>query len=181
MAPKVEENKDTLLWEEEIRVRQQVSSSRISTNFFSAFLVNTYATLHIFAVYLISFESLLSIGLSVGMTVCESDQTTFLVGSYQGHASRGSTHWGDTHALSPIARTSSTQGSTIAQKKILRMMDPSWTGSSYPLPSSPPCLPPLGWPLRGATKRWCTWPRSRRPYGISIRRTLAGIGPHPNR
>jgi hypothetical protein len=83
-APKVEENKhgiyasddnnnnkDVLLWEQERLIRRQVVESRISGNFLGAFFVNTYSSMHIFVVYLISLESLLSIALSVIMTVCE--------------------------------------------------------------------------------------------------------------
>jgi hypothetical protein len=81
-APKVEENKnvtyssdnnnkDVLLWEQERLIRRQVVESRISGNFLGAFFANTYSSMHIFVVYLISLESLLSIALSVIMTVCE--------------------------------------------------------------------------------------------------------------
>ncbi len=76
-SPKPEDDQDSLLWEEELRVRQQVSESRISGNFLGAFFVNTYAAMHIFVVYLICLESLLSITLCVIMTVCECHITVF--------------------------------------------------------------------------------------------------------
>jgi hypothetical protein len=81
-SPKPEDDQDSLLWEEELRVRQQVSDSRISGNFLGAFFVNTYAAMHIFVVYLICLESLLSITLCVIMTVCECHITFF--GSLRG-------------------------------------------------------------------------------------------------
>ena len=62
---------DILLWEKELEVREQVASSPFSGNFVGAFCVNTYAAMHILVVYLISLESLLSIALSVGLTVCK--------------------------------------------------------------------------------------------------------------
>ena len=62
---------DALLWEQERLIRQQVLESRISGNLLGCFFANTYAAMHIFVVYLISLESLLSITLSVIMTVCE--------------------------------------------------------------------------------------------------------------
>lgn len=66
-----EKSAEILLWEEEVAVRKQVADSPVTGNFMGAFCVNTYAAIHIFVVYLISLESLLSIGLSVGMTVCK--------------------------------------------------------------------------------------------------------------
>jgi len=62
---------DALLWEQERVIRQQVLESRISGNLLGCFFANTYAAMHIFVVYLISLESLLSIALSVIMTVCK--------------------------------------------------------------------------------------------------------------
>lgn len=72
--------KDKELWEEELRVRKHVAESGIGNNVVSAFFLNTYASVHIFAVYLISFESLLSIALSVTMTVCEFSLDAKVVG-----------------------------------------------------------------------------------------------------
>jgi hypothetical protein len=60
----------TLLWEEELAVRKAVEHGW-SGNVFGSALVNGYSAMLIFALYLLSVESLLSIGLSVGMTVCE--------------------------------------------------------------------------------------------------------------
>ena len=62
---------EQLLWEQECQIRQKVARSPVSGNFVGAFFVNTYSAIYIFVVYLISLESLLSIGLSVGMTVCK--------------------------------------------------------------------------------------------------------------
>ena len=64
-------SRDLLLWEEELEVRKQVANSAISGNFVGAFFLNTYAALYILVKYLISLESLLSIALSVGMTICK--------------------------------------------------------------------------------------------------------------
>jgi hypothetical protein len=64
-------SEDIQLWEEELAVRKEVRNSPITGNFVGAFFVNTYAAWHILVVYLISLESLLSIALSVGMTVCK--------------------------------------------------------------------------------------------------------------
>jgi hypothetical protein len=69
MSPSL--NEDITLWEEELAVRKEVRNSPISGNFVGAFFVNTYSAMHILVVYLISLESLLSIALSVGMTVCK--------------------------------------------------------------------------------------------------------------
>jgi len=62
---------DTLLWEEELAVRREVFNSPISGNFLVAIWINLYSAMHIFVVYLISLEMLLSVGLSVGMTICK--------------------------------------------------------------------------------------------------------------
>lgn len=66
---------DIRLWEEELMVRKDVANSPISGNFVGAFVVNTYSALYILVAYLISLESLLSIALSVGMTVCKYPRT----------------------------------------------------------------------------------------------------------
>ena len=62
---------DITLWEEEAAVRTEVRQSPLSGNFVGAFFINTYSAFHILMVYLISLESLLSIALSVGMTICK--------------------------------------------------------------------------------------------------------------
>ncbi len=62
---------DILLWEEEIHIREQVAKSPITGNFLGAFFVNIYSAIYIVTVYLISFESIISITLSVSLTVCK--------------------------------------------------------------------------------------------------------------
>lgn len=59
------------LWKEELAVRQEVATGATS-NPVAAFFVHFYSSLHIFVVHLISLESILSISLSVGMTICKS-------------------------------------------------------------------------------------------------------------
>jgi len=62
---------DISLWEEELAVRREVFNSPMSGNFLVAIWIHLYSAMHIFVVYLVSLEMLLSIGLSVGMTICK--------------------------------------------------------------------------------------------------------------
>jgi len=163
------EKEDTLLWEEELRIRQEVSESRISGNFLGAFFVNTYSSIHIFVVYLICLESLLSIGLSVGMTVCE--YYACMVGFFGKHLlpetrpflrpttvahTRIHPLCGNKLAhlflCAIVSSWDTNKGPTTGRKIILPMMDRSWTGSSYPLLSLRLCQPRLGWPFHEETK-----------------------------
>lgn len=61
---------DEALWEHERDLRDRVDRHLVQGNLSVKFLVNFYATIHIFAFHLLSLESVLSIALSVGMTIC---------------------------------------------------------------------------------------------------------------
>ena len=62
---------DHVYLEEEIKLRKSIHQGWFSGNIVSLLFVNGYSALLVFIFHLISLESLLSIALSVGLTICK--------------------------------------------------------------------------------------------------------------